>query len=243
MKCGECLHHKRGPAVYDKKCKDLGVQSFASACDDFTPDTYKLVTVQEDAIEQIAIIAKDLKPSQLRILAYLFKYAATVQKTGYKFGQPIFMNLSAPRISYLDCWFQGRVIGATKDLKYLHVASSLRSKRYRKKLVFLTLPIASVLSKSRFTALSERLTEEGKIQTPKDLRSHLLTKKRMPVIRKKSDLDSYEAPTIDACTSDLESLAQGKKPKKKRGSRSRRDTMKVRDHETGATVSIEFDEK
>ncbi len=238
LRCSECLHYKRGPAVYEKKCSDLGIQTFAAACNDFTPDIYRLVTIQETAIEQIAIIARDLRPSQLRILSYLFKYAATIQKTGYKFGQPVYMNLSAPQMMYLDCWFNGRVIGASKDLKYLYIASSLRGKQKRKKLVFLSLPVEKVLSKIDFYRVASRLVKEGLTTTPDNLRKNSSPRKNVPVKKSKTvDLDTHEIPTIDASDHDLVTM---NKPKQRGKVRSSDNTMKVKRRSSGTSVKIAF---
>ena len=162
MRCGECLHFKKGPPKFHSVCINLGVQSFAKAPNCFTPNVALLNTVSHDIVSQLGLIAKDLSPVQLRLLSYVFKHAGVLRKVELKFGQPIFFSLGS---DYLSHYFRGYVLHVSDDRDYVFVTSCLNKTKYQ---TFLTLPIASVLKGMAFKETRKRLVQSGRISLKSD---------------------------------------------------------------------------
>ena len=185
IKCGECLHFKVGPAVFEKKCSELGQQSFSKACPKFTPNHYMLINDDDTLLEKLAHISRKMSQKQLRLLAYTFSTISSLMKTGFRFGQPVFINVSAPQIDYVECYRAARVVGKSKDGKHIILTANIYDKQST--LDFLQkkkrgipinqrsflLPITSVLSQKDFEDKARELKKEKKVRVPESMRYHL----------------------------------------------------------------------
>lgn len=199
IKCQDCIHYKQGPAYFEKKCSELGILPKAKACSAFTPNMYILSKVGEETVADLGSLARELKPSQLRILAFVFANMSLLRKHKLKFGQPVYVNLSSPFQDYLDCYFKGYVVGVSKEGDAIYVTSSLKKKSKSGNTLLSILP-SSILTKKKFKARAKKLIRRGRAKLPKAETRSLAWKNRPVPPKKEEDLPDYlkyEVPTLD----------------------------------------------
>jgi hypothetical protein len=251
-RCGECLHYKKGPKVFDELCKDAGVEAIDKACPQFTPDTYRLVNLDDNFLRLLANAAKAAKPSQLRLLTYTLRNLAHIRDLGLRFGQVVYFTLGKDYISH---FFKGYVIGVDKADNRVHIAASLKNAKNR---TFVIKYAQDVLTVKQWKAKRSELREADRIisPAPSKKRSYALPDflddrgrvnyKKFPWLRKTDD-PSYEPPTIDSVPPEwldgrasaslkqlhkqmIEKVEKGKKKKKR--SLVTRKKIKVRGRKT-----------
>ena len=190
IKCRDCIHFKRGPAFFEKKCKDLGILPEARACQAFTPDIYKLSRVEADTIFNLGKLVKDFKETHFRILSFIFRNMSLIKRSKLKFGQPVYINLSSPYIDYLDAYYKGYVLGVSKSGDQIFITSSLRKTTDN---VYLSVLPSSILTLAQFKKRRKKLKKFGRVKIPKKYITANLEEK--PPIYRKPITD--EVPTID----------------------------------------------
>jgi len=122
IKCGDCIHYKRGPAKFESVCSELGVQSFAKAPNCFSPNVYALAKVSDDALTKLGSIVRDMTTQQLRLLIFSLRSSAQIHKVNLQFSQPVYFTLGG---NYLSHYFKGFVIGVSDDFQHVIVSASL----------------------------------------------------------------------------------------------------------------------
>lgn len=198
IKCGDCLHHKIGPAVFEAKCSDMGIKAFANACPSFTPNIYKVVNQKIEYIKLLGSITKDMDSTAIRVFSYIFRNIDIIQKHGFKFGQPVFFQMRDHDVKgdWLSNYFKGYVISITKDGHSIHLASSLIKGKGNS---FISLPLKSILVLSKFNTLKAKFIKANRIVPPEYVKSKL----KHPLFRAyaptqlPSVYKNYIPPTLD----------------------------------------------
>lgn len=167
LKCGECIHFQKGPARFEKLCTQLGIQSFSEACPEYTPDLYKIASVEDDVMAQMANIAAKLSGPQARIFAYLFRNIDFIKKAGFEFGQVVVFSISGKDI--LDNYVRGKVVFADRTGETIHITSDLEKLNTRPLFVSLLRP--NVMTVDEFKKHRQKLVKEGRIVEPKPSKS------------------------------------------------------------------------
>lgn len=162
LKCSECLHFARGPKRFERLCSQLGVEPFAPACAEYCPDMSFLAKVDKKHIQYLAEIASMLSQPQLRLMAYVFRNADFIKKAGFVYGQEIVFSINGH--DYLDCYFRGLVIGASKNGRTLYLSSSLENLNPEN--AFLSLPKTSVMTMQKFKEFRKKLIEKDRLAVP-----------------------------------------------------------------------------
>lgn len=203
LKCSECLHFSKGPRKFEKLCAQLGQEPFSDACPEFTPDMTVLAAVSLDSMRTLARIASALTQAQTRLLAFTFRNLDYVKKTGFAFGDSVAFSLDGK--DYLENYFRGIVIGASKNGSLIYLASSLE--RMNSENCFLSLFTKSVFSMEDFAKHRKLLIKKNRITLPEKANSSKksplhylrLTPDQLAAQRKLLDAapDTYEPPSID----------------------------------------------
>jgi len=211
VKCGECIHHKLGPAVFEAKCSELGVKAYAKACPQFTPNLFKIAGLPLDFIKSLGIAAKELEPQSIRILSYIFKNMDYIHRHGFKFGQPVFFRIEdkTTKVDYLSNYFKAYVISVAVDGSVVYLAGSLNKASQNS---LLSLMKSSILTLAQFSKIRQKLIEAGRI-TPESAKKGY----RHPLFiaaKKTKDpkvFKDYTPPTIDTVPT---SWFETKRPKR-----------------------------
>ncbi len=199
FKCGECLHFDR-LAKFEKPCTQLGVKAFASAPICFTPNVFKLQSVNPDIFYQLGVLTKDFTSTESRLVIALLKQV-NVQEKVYKlrFGQPVYFALGN---DYLANYFLGYVISVnTSGDELVYVTSDL-GKKQRKTPMLGSFMLDSVFTSSKFKIKKESLIKQGRLAE----KSSIIT------MTKTKALD-YEVPTLDNAPKEWLDKANVKKGK------------------------------
>lgn len=190
MKCGDCSGFSRGPTIFDRKCCERGIKSYANACDKFVPDLFNLTKIDPDILSALADSFRGLSSAQQRLMAYTLKNASQVQKTGFKMFQPIYINLSAPYVDYVECYFRGRVVGICDQ--QLIIASHLRK---TPDLLSIMVDPDDIMSRSKFVKHRKYLDRNGKIRVPEEKRDSVLRVYSYPEVAKTGT--NHNVPTLN----------------------------------------------
>ena len=223
LKCSECLHFTRGPRRFERLCVQLGVEPFSPACDQFSPDQTVLAQVSLDHMRELATIANSLTQAQMRLFAYTFRNFDFIRKTGYTYGEDLVFSLDGR--DFLDCYFRGVLIGASKDGRVCYLSSRLEN--LNKTNCFLSLPKTAVMNLEAFGKHRRKLIDKHKLQAPlpnkmsnkKSLLQLLtLSQDQIKLLRKQLEEkpETYDPPSIDSVpTSWLDDRQAGTLKRKK----------------------------
>lgn len=212
VRCGDCVHYKRGPKKFDDKCKNLEVHKDRRAPSCFSPDTFRLTKRNPEVLEKIGELTKNMSARELRLVSHLFGQLSKLkEKKLFHFGQPVYFSLGS---DYLTHYFKGFVI-ANEDSN-VQISATLRRAR---KNTHICIPEDRVLSYEEFQEKAKQLVKDGRgyfdiseLKYWKNLPlPDKMDKKGRVKIEVKEEID-YEAPTIDKAPEELVE----KKPKKKR---------------------------
>ncbi len=204
MKCSECLHHSKGPRRFERLCSQLGVEPFAPACPEFTPDMTVLASVSMDGMRALAQMANSLTQAQTRLLAFTFRNIDYIKKTGFQFGQTLVFSIDGK--DYLENFFRGIAIGATRDGSVVYMASSLDGLNGEQ--CFLSLMKREVYTLDEFKKHRQKLIDKGLIRAPLpskfSSRKTILQMLRMSpeevsILKRqiKNKPETYDPPSID----------------------------------------------
>lgn len=203
----------------------------------FIPDFSKLVS-NLDGIYALGDIVKNMDDSQHRILLAALYYSSRLAKFNLHFAQPVYFNVSCPRVEYVDCWYKGYAVMADRKRYKDHlgkhvwdytviVISSLKGD-YE---VTFHLHPSSLLTKEQFFEHKKRLIDEGKIRAPK-INLGIFHQKWEDLIDESRDAGKIKDSTaidkqrIKALDRDLTVLF-GKKRKKKKTRRRGSTTITI----------------
>lgn len=219
MKCGDCMHYVKTPK-FEKVCCELGVRDKANAPDCYSPDFYKLNTKDKDKVSKIGYLIKDLKPSQLRILAFtLARTSKLIHEHNLKFGQTVYFSLGG---EYLSHYFKGFVTGANDD--FIVVSATLNKSKTVTTGQFYR---SSLLTKDEFKKKKRELAEKNRlVMSPEEKSKYknlpiaeLIDKHgKVPFNAKKDDFE-YEPPTLDSAPQEWFDRSQEKNRKKRKKSK------------------------
>jgi len=175
--CSACVHFKSGPAhpKFTAVCSSLGVRDYALAPGEcFSPDPNHVARADID-IGAVGKMLRHLSSEQMQVFGHLVAQAAELERTGLKFGQPVYVNLGngADGKDYLTSYFKGYVLGATQTpidsktaVPHVYLASNVsvdeEAVEYRTLLRMLP---SSVLTVKKFQQRSAELQKEGRLES------------------------------------------------------------------------------
>lgn len=105
VRCGSCMFYCDGcHPNKERPCIETGVRDYNPAPDCYTP-TPILVARADLDFEYLGRLLRHLTADQLHVLGHLLTYSTALLDAGFKFGQPVFINLGEGE--YLTNYFQG----------------------------------------------------------------------------------------------------------------------------------------
>ncbi|QJT70902.1 hypothetical protein GR7B_00104 [Vibrio phage vB_VcorM_GR7B] len=182
-----------------RSLKDDGYQAFATAPKaGFIPNFRKLAEADSDIFGALGSAVLGLDKSQLRILSVIINNSSMIKNHSLDFGQPVYINLSAPHIDYLDCYFKAHVIGveSAKPDALIHICGNIDSLNGKKGII-LSVPREALLTKSEFKKLAKKLKKEDRINTPKAKREKHMLWEQANRGKPTKKTDIADVPTID----------------------------------------------
>ena len=206
LKCSECLHFSRGPRRFERLCAQLGVEPFTPACPEFCPDQTYLAKVGAASIQALAKIAAELSQPQLRLLAYTFRNADLIKKAGFAFGQQVVFSINGH--DYLDCYFRGYVVGASKNGQTVYLSSDMEGLNENN--AMLSLPRTSVMQLEAFKEKRKKMVQANRLAVPVSKWRTLKRRSVLELLRLSPEQASilkkqledkplqYEPPSIDS---------------------------------------------
>lgn len=176
MKCGDCTHFETSRSShFDKICKQRGIKKFADACKHFTPNLHTLsATLHSDALVMLSQLTRYATTQQLRVLSYALSDSTKLDRFSLQFGQPVYVNLSAPKADYIECYYRAYVLSTSGQGDVVLISSLTQSKS---RSTIITLPIGSVLTVDEWKTKFNSLMREKRLTLPEDKRSYSPTNK------------------------------------------------------------------
>ena len=196
---------KKQPSDYKESLREQGYTEFARCPEDeFKPDLGKLGYKN---IARISKLISSLDESQIRIMTWMLANQDTLHQRGFTFGQRVYVNLSSPKVEYLDCYFSAYMLSyhdTIEGQQYFYITGSLDSINGS----MMLMPKSSILNEKQFLKLTGKLRSEGKTKSPKPVRF------KRPY--RDSSTMSLDVPTIDTVKDDLEDTPKSSEMKKKK---------------------------
>jgi hypothetical protein len=235
VRCGSCQFLTGKCPKLEAPCAKLGKTAASQSCKLYEPD-YSKGRNQASLIADVGKLVKDLPEHVVHLLAVsLIRSTNMARVTGIvlgeniKLGQPMMVNLSAPRVDYLNCWFTAKAMSISNDKKSLILGVKLfESENW----ATLTLPIGSgmdtIMTISQFKAHRKALVKAKKINTPDKSLASL-----MPFIPD-DQVDAYEPPPISEAKILMPGTTKSKKSSK--GDKVGKHTFKVDVNADGSKV-------
>ncbi|QJT71077.1 hypothetical protein GR11A_00039 [Vibrio phage vB_VcorM_GR11A] len=186
-----------------RSLKDDGYQAFASAPKaGFIPNFKKLAEADGDIFGALGLASAGLDKSQLRILSVIINNMAMIKNHGLDFGQEVYINLSAPLVEYLDCFYKAYVIGvdSAKPDSHVHICSNIDTLNSKKGII-ISVPRECLINAKDFKKLAKKLKKEDKLTTPKKQRKALMWE-REDLGKASEKNDITDVPTIDSVPTD-----------------------------------------
>jgi len=191
----------------------------------FIPDFSKLIDRLDD-IYALGEIFRGMDDSQCRILIAALHYSSRLAKFNLSFGQPVYFNISAPRVDFVNCWYKGYAVSASrkkytneyKEKSWEYTIIALSTLRGKFEVTFHLRP-ESILTKEEFKKHKKKLIYEGKLRAPKKNLTILQETKWEDVINEEADADELrDIPKGDIGLDGIEKrvLKEWKRGKKKR---------------------------
>lgn len=188
-----------------KSLRDEGLQAFANAPrSGFIPDFRKLAS-SKNSFELFHLLGEclqNLTPSQMRILSVIFNNLPMLKNKNLSFGQAMYVNLSAPTLNYVDCYFKVFVIGCESGHpdSNIYVCGDLDALNEDKG-VLLSLTKKSLLTEDEFKVVLKDLTKKKQIKVPQEKREGFLLWEQPKRGQPHKGYDFGEVPTLDSVPS------------------------------------------
>lgn len=181
FRAGDCLYFKTKNPQTKTSWEEQGIKGFARANKYFFPDLSQLAK-NPTSVHSIALSLKDMDMAQKRILMWAIynsnkieqeteKLINIARQNGkkplftrpLKFGQPVYVNLSAPYVDYVNCWFECYILAmGTEDeegIRYIYLTGNLDNVEGS----LISVPIESIMTKPKFIKHRELLIDQGKL--------------------------------------------------------------------------------
>lgn len=199
---------KTNPKDWEDSLEDQGYLDFARApADSFKPDL-SLLTSNFTGFSNLVSCIQGFTPQQLRILMFALSQAHDLVDLGLNFGQQVFLNVSAPRQEFANCYAKAFVLMPYEDSReYVYVTGSLDDVHGTLMLV----PVESLLDDKQFRSLMSKFAKEGKM-TCKEVRRQ--PPRKMADVPTLSDLvNEVQATDEDDVIVTKRRVTKGKKSK------------------------------
>lgn len=218
LRCADCLHFKGSKAEgFKKPCSEMGIKAYGKACTKMNPLVTRMAQ-SLGAMEGIMDLIEGMDDSQLRLFLFSAMKAKRIENNAhyttskgrtrsFKYGQCVYLNLSAPRVEYIDSYYKAVVIGYApgdegSSKGYLILAAHLSDVSG----ISVKVPITEVLNQKMFDIRFGKLAEKGQVATP-----DLNALRRKGYKEADRDLENYVVPTIDSVLNDQDKPAKSKK--------------------------------
>lgn len=201
-RCGGCVHLRiKAPGLEDV-CSRLGKTVKSPGCELFTPDYSDLRLNSPTTMMQVGKMIANMPDHVKHLVAYSIVNSLELERTteamlgeAIQFGQPLAVNLSIPKLDYLNCWFRCVVVGITQDKTSLILLSELEGS-WAQTIVPFTSDL--IMTRSQFQKHSKKLVKDGKINAPKKSLRFVLPKiinQELP-----ERMATLSRPTVEATT-------------------------------------------
>ncbi|WYW01127.1 DNA topoisomerase [Pseudomonas phage vB_PpuM-Aura] len=186
---------------------ELGLQPFAKApSKGFIPNLSKLArsTNGPELFQHLGSLTQNLDASQLRLLSVVFNNMAKMEAHGLNFGQKVYVNVSSPRIEFVECYVEAIVIGVESEHPESPVFLSVAFEKMAADAPMCwSMPTSSFLTERQFRLLRKRLRAEGKTSVPDKIRKEHLCWERENFGKPSNRLSVDETvQTIDTVSED-----------------------------------------
>lgn len=153
---------------------ELGLQPFAKApSKGFIPDLSKLARAADGPrlFSLLGEMSASMNASQLRLLSVVFNNMAKLEAHGFQFGQKVYINVSSPRIEYVECYVEAVIIGVESEHPESPVYLSVDfDKMSPDSPMFWSMPTESFLTARQFRLHKKKLKSEEKVKVPEKIR-------------------------------------------------------------------------
>lgn len=211
LRCEDCIHFKGvRHQNFSAPCSELGTKAYATSCAVFNPLVSNLARAT-GALPALADVLDQMTESDMRLFIYAAQKTQQIKKASggkFRFGQKVFINLSAPYVEYIDVYFQAVVLSVLpadegSDTGYIVLGGSLQDEIGAS----ITVPIQNALTEAEWEVKLRSLFFAGKTNAPQ---CNKLRRVLPPVISKAS-YEAYQAPTIFSSEAEVKNLGAKRK--------------------------------
>lgn len=222
LQAGDCLYYNvRHPSI-GKSYSEMGIPEYAQANSLFVPNISKLTSQPSDLFHQIGKIIKGYDSSQLRIFTQVMAHSAKLADYGLAFGQPVYINLSSPRIENLQAYYRAYAVSVA-FIDTIIVMGDLYEDMPNS--TMMTVDINSLMTTSEFKEHKKELIKAGKTKLSKAEKKiyltpnhdhHVMSEDEYNDLQNIPTLDTVPASWFDKMEVDQEELEINLSGKKKR---------------------------
>lgn len=181
-------------------CIKLGKTGASKSCKFFEPNYVEVRKSEPEVIMEIGKMVRHFPEHILHLIGYAIMNSANMSRVtenvlgvAIRLGQPVMLNLSAPRMDYLNCWFSAYAMGMTKDKRALICATRLvKGGQWSTSRVLMD--PESIMTFGQFKTHRKYLTKQKLINAPDKVVQNL-----MPFIPFKL-VDEYVPPPMTVLT-------------------------------------------
>ena len=206
-RCGGCIHMRTKAPELENVCSKLGKVNTSRSCHLYNPDFGIVRRNHPEKILQLADIVKGMNEEFRSVVSYAIMNSLELEKTSeavhgrkIEFGQEMILNLSVPRVDYVNCWVSANVLGISRDRKSLVFVSRLKTDN---KWAMVWLPLHSIdfMHPDEYRTHADKLKKQGKTKAPKKILEYVLpirTGKTRPALMSEVDSFNIEAKTLQS---------------------------------------------
>jgi hypothetical protein len=193
LKCASCVYLTRLNFT-DRPCDKLGKKTGTPACASFTPDYTLLANVAPNFLVALSYGLKHADQETYDLLRYMVATLGDIQKrSGYQFGQPVYINLSNNGKVALDSYYKAYVVGVSPDAQII-IASALENvgdKSSQQQLCTITVDSKRILTVTEFKDKAIKLIKAKLIEGGKRVEKIVLKEELQ------RSFEELDIPTID----------------------------------------------
>lgn len=208
LRCGSCMYlHSKCPAK-EAPCIQTGKSASSNSCSEYEADYSKVKLPRANAetgevkrvsfvgvLREVGKLTKDLNEVELNLLAKAFIDATAMTRVAdikldaqIKLGQTVYVNLSAPRVDYLNCWFKASAVSLNRKKTHVNVYAKLPDGNETR--AMLVLDSDSIMTVSQFEKHAKALRKAKLVNAPSKMLQGIL-----PFIPKEK-IDYYEPQSM-----------------------------------------------
>lgn len=200
LKCGACMYLTGKCPKLEAPCIELGKTATSNNCKHFVPNYSHIRNSEPELITDIGKMIRNLPERIKHLIAYAIINSTSMERvtehiigSPIKLGQPLMVNMSAPRVDFLNCWFSAYAMGITKDKRGIILLSRLmNTDKWAHAIMMLN--SETIMTLTEWKNHKKKLIKSKRINAPASNLNSL-----MPFVSKetvKSNFEEYKAPDM-----------------------------------------------